>query len=204
MKNIFKLMGIALMAGSMIFVTACGDDKKENGEPGGSTSTPLAITFGGEKMTIGHTSANWNTENQYGLVDAAKAMENDSYVMPFFYLGYGAATDGNIYPMDVFQNNPYPTEAYYEQALQTQNGYMGDYQVYDLEGYQSCVFDATALTLSCNITYKMYKYMDLYEQYQESGVEQVTQELFNEWISKSTKKDLVVKMDKLQFAEDQQ
>ena len=65
MKNIFKLMGLALIAGSMMFV-ACNKPEEEGNGNGNSTPTPepiadgIAVTFNGGQA--------WTNNAGYGVI----------------------------------------------------------------------------------------------------------------------------------------
>lgn len=50
MKNIFKLMGVALLASSMLFVS-CNKDEEENNDNNQQTSAKVTVVFGGTTWT---------------------------------------------------------------------------------------------------------------------------------------------------------
>lgn len=108
MKNIFKFMGIALMACSLTMV-ACSKDDENTNDSTNDTNTPvnpnpnpnpnpepgqgsLTINWGGEAATIGYVDA-YNYGSTVYIVNAAAGMSNDEYTFPMFRLGLDLDTD---------------------------------------------------------------------------------------------------------------
>lgn len=85
MKNIFKLMGLALIAGSMMFV-ACNKDENENNGNGNNNQEPVVTD--GIKVTFG-TDVTWNATTilgqefaSYGLLQIGAYKNYESSVEP--------------------------------------------------------------------------------------------------------------------------
>lgn len=187
MKNIFKFLGIAVLACGMM--VSCGKDDPEEG----TDTTPvnpqpqpqqnvIAVTWGGEAQTIGVTDAYmYSSTNTTYILNAAKGLQNDSYEFPIYRWGldldtnpeygcaltaqytYGQYGNGNgLWPTDVVETS-------YYQSQNSQNmGIVGDWQLNRYttqEDYQmpAAEFDATTRTLSCAITVEMFSYTDLYD-----------------------------------------
>ena len=75
MKNMFKMMGVALLAGAMLF-TACKKDKEDT-TPAGNT-TPVAS----HAISISYDGNTWNADTVYyqitnGVVNASIYVGND-------------------------------------------------------------------------------------------------------------------------------
>ena len=221
MKNIFKLMGIALMMGAVM--VSCNKDENEDpgngGNNGGNTPTAdkgsMVITFGGEKQDLGYVSAYLNSESGWYYVDAAKGYENDNYVLPLFYLAYAIGTDANgqeVFAPGDFFNNGVPTEVYWETGYTISGNNYGDYQVRTIEGWDGTGFDANASTYTCNLTYKMFEYGEFmtYAQnkIQNEGIDvnSMSDDEYNafisECVSNATQKDMNVVMNEMKFDTD--
>lgn len=80
MKNIFKLMGLALMACSLTFV-ACSKDDEENNNPNDNPTVAdgITVTFDGDSWT-GSQNAN-RYYAQYGALQFTAATSNGNYPM---------------------------------------------------------------------------------------------------------------------------
>lgn len=226
MKNIFKLMGIALMAGALM--VACNPDDPDpidtNPNPGpGPQPQPqenvISITWGGEAQNPGVVDAYmYSSANTVYMLNAAKGLQNDSYEFPIFRFGfdldenpqYGCAltaqylygqqqqVDGNqLWPTDVVETS-------YFQSQSSQNmGIIGDWMLDKYTGanesYQmeGAEFDATARKLSCNITVQMFSYTDLYDYIQ--AIEEPTNDDYMAGISAAEKKNLGISLTNYVF-----
>lgn len=166
MKNIFKMMGIALLACSMIMVSCKkDDDNNESGQGGqgggGTDQATLTITWDGEAQTIGYTDAypSGSVQNAYWL-DAAKGLNGNDYVWPEFVIGFYNGQDGFyeasgyvfLVPSEetpgTYDTVPgsyyFGTEVYEtgglvvdEDSVTGEQTVMGEYQVYPLGGYKT-------------------------------------------------------------------
>lgn len=102
MKNIFKLMGVALMACTLI--VACSKDKEEGGE---TPQASLNVTFG---------SANWNAASNVFLHTNSQGGNtlDENYLVLYAFKGAGDATN--------LINGQSPAEAYIDGSLMTVPG----------------------------------------------------------------------------------
>ncbi len=77
MKNIFKLMGVALLAGAMLF-TACKKDKEETNTNTTPVNVPaVSVNFNGTAWTS-NVAMDYNTVSNY--YDVYKTVEEPSYL----------------------------------------------------------------------------------------------------------------------------
>lgn len=99
MKNIFKFMGIALMACSLTFVSCSSDDENEEG---GNTNNPsFTATLGSETMTVIDFKAADHSDEGYLTVYGYESTASDSrFVQGFLETTPGTydyeGTDGDI------------------------------------------------------------------------------------------------------------
>lgn len=174
MKNIFKFMGVALIACSLIMVSCKKDDENSSND-----STPVTPGPGPQPQQGSYTLQLDNESINWGYVDAkayesegtwamasfqaAVSMTSESANFPYFvtvfYAGNTQSGTAVMALCDFFENASYATELYYETALQASSGYMGDYQLDDITNYDFGTFDATAHTLTCNYSLVFYDYM---------------------------------------------
>lgn len=175
MKNIFKLMGVALMACSLM--VACGKDEPEP-TPDPEPQGPIVIKWNGAYQTVDFVDAFYPSANStIHMLEAAKGIdENDSYIFPLFRFGLDLDTDPSYgcaltakYTYGQGEsaqngNDIAPTEVFDSVAI---NGSRGDWQMYQVTefepGYQ---FDGTSHTFTGEITIPMFSWVD----YSNAGV----------------------------------
>lgn len=175
MKNIFKLMGIAVLACSMMMVS-CGKDPAEPNDTTPDTPvTPTAgvtVTWDGTVQTLNWTSAYQSkTNDKVFWFEGAKGMNDDEPVLPWFLVPfyYGEA----FYPACVYTfqtqtgeevdgNDAFPLEVYNEEAVnieyEGETYTFGDYQFLQFLGNElpAVTFDATSLTLTTSFAVRMF------------------------------------------------
>lgn len=153
MKNIFKLMGIALLASSMIFVSC----KKDNGgdEPTPQQENVYTLKWDGQTQNPGYVGA--MTNGQMFAFQAADHIEGQNIYLPIFtvYMMGTSASDMAIVPNS--------TEVGIETVYSSESGqqYL-DWQ-YDQEGNQSfkvTAFDATTYKMSAEMSLTFYSLAD--------------------------------------------
>ena len=179
MKNIFKFMGIALMASAMIMTSCKKDEDKtntpDNPQPGQASCT---ITWGGAAANTGVIDGYmFSSQSTVYILNAAAGLENDNYTFPLDRFGFDLDTDpefgcaltakyaygeqrinGNqLWPTDVIE------EVYYESNYDRTLGIIGDWwlDTYTTEpdlSMTNAQFDATTRTLSASITVPMFSY----------------------------------------------
>lgn len=94
MKNIFKLMGMALIAGSLMFVACNKDEEEENnnnngGNNGGTTTTAsYKITFNGNTWEPAYTGVAPNSNQPWAAIMAIKE-QSDVEAFQAFIGQYG-------------------------------------------------------------------------------------------------------------------
>lgn len=187
MKNIFKFLGIAVLACGMM--VSCGKDNPEEGTdttpvnpPTPPTPTNLTIKWGGTLQTIGFD------EGIYGgtvhRLTAAKALNGDEYEFPMFVVSMDLDTDPqygctltahwnyNTQQGSVAGNTLYPTQVYEQYAMQ---GQYGDYQlVSDADFDPNYQFDGTVHAFSGHIVISFYQYEDFQAYCEAQGIAQPT------------------------------
>ena len=187
MKNIFKFMGIALLAGGLM--VACNHEETEEPDTTPTDTTPVTppapqssvdITWGGEAQTIGIVDAyKYSSGSTVFILNAAQGLENGNYVLPIFRFGFDLDTDpqygctmtaqwyyGTSY---INGNNLWPTDvveaAYYSSSYSQNMGIIGDWQLDVVSANDftlaNAQFDATALTLTASTNLQMFYYQDL-------------------------------------------
>ena len=170
MKNIFKFMGIALMACSLTMVSCNKDDDDTN-----TPDTPDTPVAGSYTLKVNNENHNWGyvnakayeSQGQWGMsaFQAAVSMSNENVEFPYFftvfYAGRNNQTGEDLMALcDFFENAQYATELYYQTALDDGNGgMMGDYQLDNITNYDFGTFDATNHTITCSYSLVMYDYM---------------------------------------------
>lgn len=175
MKNIFKFMGLALVAGALM--VACNPDPVEPEDttpvnPGPTPETPtLTIKWDNAVQTLGFVDAYQSSEDaRLFWLEAAKGLNGNDYVFPAFVapLFNGG---GGFYPTYCYQftnrqtgdtilgNTLYPTEVYNEGGMDIEGDIYGDYQLaqYDFNAI-NLTFDANTLTLDGRYSCTMYDY----------------------------------------------
>lgn len=103
MKNIFKFMGIALMACSLTMVSCSKDDEKsDNSNPNPNpnpnpTQSTLKIYWDGNEQNLGYTSTPYNSNYGIAMIEAAKALNGNTPEPPYFKTYYAPVTTGQLY-----------------------------------------------------------------------------------------------------------
>jgi hypothetical protein len=159
MKNIFKFMGIALMACTLTI--ACGDkDNEEEGGQGGGGQQPApeayAATINGTSLDIAgyHEGEYMAQDDVYTwLFQAAKRAEGNSVYFPYLVVWMEGTND-----MD-FTNTELYNETYYE----SDGAQYGDWQFYDNNTCNVTSIDLTEGIVSLNATVTMYYLTDMVE-----------------------------------------
>jgi len=180
MKNIFKFMGLALVAGSLLF-TACKKDEPENNDttPNQPVSTVVkTVNFDGSEWTPASIYA---TEYaSYGLINwSVEGGANASDPMTF---GYSGNTAGRTFEFD--GNSTGIASYYYWMYLRNDDDYytaMGsDSTMHDYPMWQpyTCVnnfqaFDANANTVSMTVNAQVFD-VETYETTNEAIVKNLT------------------------------
>lgn len=172
MKNIFKVMGIALLACSMIMVSCKKDDDSNNG--GSST---LTIKWDNATQSLGYELEESYADAQgvakLFYLEAAKGVNaDDDYIFPafetYFYNGQAGLYPASLYRFitedgdTVSGNYYYPTQVYDEGAIEIQGYTYGDYQLRGVtEEPTISDFDATTPSFSAIVNFRMYQYEDM-------------------------------------------
>lgn len=153
MKNIFKLMSVAVLAASMIFVSCKKDEN--NDEPTPQQDNTYTLKWDGEVQNPGYVGA--LTNGQMFAFQAADHLEGNSIYLPIFtvYMMGSSASDMAIIP----NYTEVGIEQVYTDA--SNNQYL-DWQ-YDEEANQSfnvTAFDATTYKMSANMALTFYSLTD--------------------------------------------
>lgn len=168
MTKYFKLLGIALLATSMAFVS-CGDEG-ENNDPINDPQPPVEEVTPGAKVTFGSTS--WDAAaidaynmSSYGAITFDAYSEPTGEEYPFVMSGIYANAQGT-YTDNVTEELGYANEKiayleYWEASYWT----LGQYQYGDWWTKEATIniteVDLTALTLSMNINATMFLFGDI-------------------------------------------
>ena len=174
MKNIFKLMGLALIAGSMMFV-ACTKDDEGNGGNGNNNNQEPAIadgwkvTFGGDAWTPDETMIAAYEAYEAMIFDAY--MDNDNNMPEFYARAYQYGQGEENYQINetgdyagyfVEDNKQVLKLDYYDQtALYSVSSQTGETTWFgDWWGKEATLkvkaFDATALTMTAVLDATMF------------------------------------------------
>lgn len=185
MKNIFKFLSIALVAGAMM--VACEKDP-ENGTTDTTGNTPVNpqpqpqergvnVTFGSETWTAGDVTAIYGTV-QAGWSAFQVTAYKETGALPAFMLlsklEQGSQTVNAIietvsdttygdYTAVTGYDNEYVNLQYYDsqEALQYTQGQRGDYGMLNAT-VNVTAYDATAMTLTANVTAQMWNWFSWY------------------------------------------
>lgn len=183
MKNIFKFMGVALMACSLM--VACGPKDPEENQDTTPVTPPapsysVTINWDGADQALGFKDAYQSTQQDGKLFwfEGAKGMNGNNYEFPAFIIPFFNGEHG-MYPAFLYQflvpnenggrdtvdgNNYFPLEVFNAGGVEiTEDGEtytIGDYQYlrHNYSAQPAITFDATALTLSCNVPVTMFDY----------------------------------------------
>ncbi len=167
MKNIFKMMGIALLACSMIMVSCKKDDDSNNegGQGGGGQETTevWSASIDGTAIDVSgyHSGACGYNSNQdlVWLFQTAKRAEGQNVYFPYIisYFFGATADDAQISSVELYKDTYY--------SLGDED--YGDYQVRELLSFNVSNLDATSHKLSATFSVKMYEF-GAYMQYWQS------------------------------------
>lgn len=162
MKNIFKIMGLALIAGSLMF-TACKKDETDtntnndtNQEEQQPTQGTYSLVFDGTAIA-NQAYSNAMTAEQQGqtmwLFECAKSRSGNSLALPYFSeLLVGASTTD-------MQINSLYTELYLNDVIEDEDGNQyGDWQYDESTTFEFTKVDLNKHMLSCAQTLKMWDY----------------------------------------------
>lgn len=217
MKNIFKFMGIALMASAMIMTSCKKDEDKtntpDNPQPGQASCT---IIWGGAAANTGVIDGYmYSSQNTVYILNAAAGLENDNYTFPLYRFGFDLDTDPQYgcaltakytYGQQYNGNDLWPTdvieEEYYESQYDQTLGIIGDWWLDRYTTQQdfsmtNAQFDATTRTLSASITVSMFSYSDVAGYI--AGIDQPTDEDYNTALAQAEKKNLGLTMNNYVF-----
>ena len=214
MKNIFKLMGVALIAGSMLFVACNKDENNDDQNNNNNNNQPVnndptvSVKWNGAEQTIGYQNA-YSIQNVVYMMDLAKGITTEDGVdyidMPEFVVAL--ATNGTQWGLTAQFNSDaiqsFVTEVYYETYFQDQQGNeFGDYELYDLGAEPSVTnFDATAnkADIDLNLIFASYAdVMDAYHTYVENGgdlnslSDEEYKTIINQWYDAADKGNMVL------------
>lgn len=179
MKNIFKFMGIAVLACGLM--VAC--NKPENNGPSDSTPdtpTPPAptssvkVVWDGAEQNLGWTDAYSSTQYEWLYwFEAAQSMNGEEAQFPYFvvplvydasaglvnaaFFNFTTTSGETVAGNDAFPLEVYDSIAIY-QEYQGEQYPMGDYQLYPntLQATSESTFDPTELKLTYGFTATMY------------------------------------------------
>jgi hypothetical protein len=151
MKNIFKVMGVALLACSMIMVSCKKDDDKNN-----NVAEGVNVTFDGQNWTA--SSIQSVLYSDYGVIDIYAAQTQGS--MPIFDNAWGSTEVGTVSSTADAQgglSDGHNWVEYYEETyLQDNNGaYYGDWWAKQATTEITAI-DLTALTVSAKMNGTMF------------------------------------------------
>lgn len=163
MKNIFKLMGIALMSCSLM--VACGDDDKSTDTPDTPTPDPRpavttwGATFNGEALDIsGYSDAQCGNNQSLGFVylwQTAQRAEGQSVYFPYIVMWLQGEETVDVYSLELYK------DTYYTSQDGTQ---YGDWQLEDgTANINVTALDVTTHTMSANIDATMFELGDYQE-----------------------------------------
>ena len=212
MKNIFKMMGIALLACSMVMVSCKKDDDKtdDQGGQGGQTGlSGLTIKWDGADQTLGFKDAYQSSNNdQLFIVEAAKALSGENVEYPYFVTcfwnsaEYGLLVAGEFtftyQGEQVAGQNLFPTEVYTNGGYSSGSNVYGEYQWAwcNNENYSS--FDATTLKANINVNMTFYELMQYASAVQAMG-EPTSWEEYQALIAERDPKEMVLVLDNYAF-----
>lgn len=181
MKNIFKMMGIALLACSMIMVSCKKDDDNnesgQGGQGGQGGSSSVNITFNGVAQNTPVTDATYKDISEGNGLTAGSILlfshlaaagtqmgdEGEEYVAPIFANYFVKVTGASAQGINI-------SDGYYvsDQVMRDVNNEMLDANedswsvnnVNDATSWGN--FDATAGTMTCTISLNMYNYSEYF------------------------------------------
>ncbi len=174
MKNIFKMMGVALMACSLM--VACGPkDEDDNVDttpvtPPAPTSS-VKVVWDGVEQTLGFTDAYQSSQAEKAFwFEGAKGLTNNEYEYPAFVVAFWNGNAG-FYPACLYRfvtdegdtvsgNYYFRSEVFNEGGLEVSGMTIGDYQCYGYMGneFPNLTWDATAKKLNGEVSIRFYDY----------------------------------------------
>lgn len=194
MKNIFKLMGIALLSCSLM--VACGEKDNDTDNPTPVDPTPGPTpTEGSYTLKIDNENNTWPyvkalhmaSQKAWGF-SASASYENEQVGFPYFVAYLLEGTNQQQQPIlalaEFFQGDNLPkTELYYEGALQDGDKMIGDYMLFDIPSFDFGTFDATTHTTTFNYTIEFIDYMGFGANFNElsPGQEAINAMTDEEW-----------------------
>lgn len=177
MKNIFKFMGVALLACSMIMVSCKKDDENNDGQGGQGGSSSVSITFNGVAQSTPVTDATYADISEDNQLTAGS-------ILLFSHLaaaGTQMGDEGEEYVAPIFANYFVKVTGASAQGINIPDGYYVSDQVmrnlgnevldanedsWSVENINDATswgnFDATAGTMTCTISLKMYNYNEFF------------------------------------------
>ncbi|MBR5778645.1 MAG: hypothetical protein IKY22_09315 [Bacteroidales bacterium] len=169
MTKYFKLLGVALIATSLAFVS-CGEDPVDPVDPGTGTNPPTEEVTPGVKVTFG--TATWEAAaidaynmSSYGAITLDAYSEPTGEEFPFVMFGIYATAQGT-YTDNVTEELGYANEKIaYLEYWEAKYWALGQYQYGDWWTKEATIniteVDLTALTLSMNINATMFLFEDI-------------------------------------------
>lgn len=161
MKNIFKLMSVAVLAASMIFVS-CKKDPN-NDEP--QNNSVQKVNFNGTEWTASDIIVDFSFAEQFGVYDwQIQKGANDSD--PFTF-GYTGTTAGRSYEFDG-QSSGIAQYYYFVYVVDDDDYFESNGQTYPNHQPYTCIsnltaFDVTAKTTSMTVNAQLIDYMEYLE-----------------------------------------
>lgn len=76
MKNMFKMMGVALLAGAMLFTACKKDETTSTSAAGAPVAEEITVTFDGSTWTPNYYTCNYNAETSLIDIQAYKNQNN--------------------------------------------------------------------------------------------------------------------------------
>ena len=177
MKNIFKMMGIALLACSMIMVSCKKDDDNSTDQGGQGGSSSVNITFDGVAQNTPVTDAAYEDISEYNSLTAGTILlfshiaaagtqmgdEGEEYVAPIFANYFvkvtGAGGQGLNIPDGYFVSDQVMRNVSNEMVDANEDSW-SVMSVNDATSWGN--FDATAGTMTCTISLNMYNYNEFF------------------------------------------
>lgn len=148
MKNTLKIMGLALLAGSLM-LSACKKNEEEE-------VATVVVTFDGEQQGIGWHSCASNEKDF--LMEAAKELNGNDVVLPYVYHQFdnygGANAKGNKWAND-------DLEFYQNEVVVWDSVEYGDWIEEETKSFDVDEFDANTLMLTYTNNSTMASMKDL-------------------------------------------
>lgn len=150
MKNTLKIMGLALLAGSLM-LAACEKENEEEPTP----SATVAVNFDGNQQAIGWFNCASNEADF--LLEAAQSLDGEDVNLPYLYHqfdNYGGAKGKAEWTND-------DLEFYENEAVEYDGDEYGDWIEEETKDFTVSDFDANSLQMSYNNTSVMASMKDL-------------------------------------------